>query len=102
MPTLNITEYSELLVLSGGRVGQMPVEPALMSQDVPISKSSTQSMAFDPRTKFVRLQTDAACRVRFGTDPKATVMDCRMFVGSTEFYGVSEHCKIAVIAEKYS
>lgn len=99
MATLYISEYAELPVGPAGRVGQMPSEPPLVDQTVAIAAGSAQSAAFNAKTRFVRLHTDAICSVLFGSSPTAAATNGRMAANQTEYRDVSRlpGGKVAVI-----
>lgn len=87
MATLYITEYAELPIGPAGRVGQMPMEPPVAEQAIPFT-TAVASAAFNAKTRFVRLHTDAICSVVFGVTPVATVANGRMAAGQTEYRAV--------------
>lgn len=95
---LDITEYQNLarddlnVVIAAGK------EPASVVQQVAISGVSTQSNPFASTTRFIRLHTDVACRVAFGTNPAAAGTSQRMAAGQTEFVGVTPGTRVAVIS----
>lgn len=99
MAVLYITEYAELAIGPAGRVGQMPMEPFLAKQTVAIGGASVQSSAFNAKTRFVRLHTDAICSVAIDTSPTATATDGRLAANQTEYRDVSRLPlgKVAVI-----
>lgn len=94
---LDITEYQHLAQDENGRVIAAGKEPALLNQQVTIAVGSTQSAALSASTRFVRLHTDAACRIAFGGNPTAAATSQRMAAGQTEYFGVTPGTKIAVI-----
>jgi hypothetical protein len=47
-----------------------------------------QSAAFNAKTCFVRLHTDAVCSLKFGTNPTASATTARIAAGQTEYHGV--------------
>lgn len=71
--------------------------PPLTTQTVAIGGSSTQSSAFDAKTKMVAVHTDAICSVEFGSNPTATASSRRMAANTTEYFEVTGAHKIAVI-----
>ena len=99
MARLSVREYEHISAVSRGIV---PVgeEPAITQQVITISGSSAQSAAFDVRTRFVRVHTDVACCLAFGTNPTATQGSCEMAANQTEYFGVvnATNVKVAVIA----
>jgi hypothetical protein len=96
MPKLFISEYDRM---PSDPRGLVPTgsEPAVATQAVAIGGASEQSAAFNARTKFIRLHTDAICSVKFGANPTATADDLRMAANQTEFFGVVAGDKVAVI-----
>ena len=101
MATLYITEYAALQSTSyvGGSsfTAQTPKEPAVATQIVAISGSSTQSSPFNPLTRFVRLHPDNICSYAFGPNPTAVTTANRMIAGQTEYFGVNNGDSVAVI-----
>ena len=104
MATLSIVEYERAALDMYGRPLPVPVEPPLASQDLAIGGTSAQCVAFNARTRFVRIATDTACSVLFGTDPTAVAASGRLPAGMVEFRGLPAHdepgrpTKLAVIA----
>lgn len=96
MATFYIAEYDRLGVDYRGLV-QAGQEPAIATQTVAIGGTSTQSAAFNARTKFIRVHCDAICSVSFGTSPTATTSTPRLAANQTEFFGVVPGHKVAVI-----
>ncbi len=92
---LYITEYENVLQING--VSPIALEPALATQVVSYS-TSTQSAAFNARTRFVRLHTDAICSIEFGTNPTATTSTRRMAAGQTEYFAVPPNASYEVAA----
>jgi len=88
MAILFITEYAEEQIGPAGRVGQMGLEPPIAEQIVTFT-SSSQSSAFNSKTRFVRLHTDTNCFLVFGTNPTAvTNTSGRLAQNQTEYRGV--------------
>ena len=87
MATLYVTEYAKLGVGANGEAA-VPQEPPIAEQVVPITGVSTQSLAFNVATAFVRLHTDSVCSIEFGTAPLATVFTARMAGNQTEYHGI--------------
>jgi hypothetical protein len=93
MATLYITEYGKLgqVALEGfGPSGptQAAMEPALTNQAVSISGTSASSSAFQANTMLVRLQTDTACWIVFGTGPTATASNTPLAANAPEYFCV--------------
>lgn len=97
MAKLFISEYDRMPADPRGLV-PTGSEPAVTTQAVAIGGASAQSAAFNARTKFIRLHTDAICSVKFGANPTATADDLRMAANQTEFFGVVGGQKVAVIS----
>jgi len=88
MGILYITEYAGLAPAGApGGWGQVPQDPPLAEQKVTYG-SSTQSAAFNAKTRMVRIHTDSICSIEFGTNPTATTSTARMVAGQTEYRGV--------------
>jgi hypothetical protein len=96
MAKVFISEYADL-PLHNGQIIPVGNEPAIAEQVVAIGGSSAQSAAFNDRTKWVRVHTDAICSLKFGANPTAGVDTPRMGANSTEFFGVRPNDKLAVI-----
>lgn len=94
MATLYISEYTSTGWTSAGGlpVGQ---EPSQAVQAVAIPGTSA---AFQAGTRFVRLHTDAICSIAFGATPSASTTTARMNANQTEYFGVVEGQKVAVVA----
>lgn len=99
MATLYITEYVKLPHGFSGGVGQMPEEPPIAEQVVPIGAVSTQSNPFNAATRAIRLHCDAICSVLIGSNPTATTNSGRMPANQTEYRSVvaGQGNRIAVI-----
>lgn len=98
MAKLYISEYSEAPIGFNGQMLAAGKEPSVTEQTpVVIGAGSLQSAAFDAKTKFVRIHTDAICSISFGSNPTATVNTKRLAANSTEYFGVIAGQKVAVI-----
>lgn len=89
MTTLYITEYAFLGQVPNN-AAQMPQEPPIAEQTVAIGASSAASSAFNAKTRFVRLHTDAICSVKVGVSPTAAATNGRMAANQTEYRAVPE------------
>jgi hypothetical protein len=103
MSKLYISEYARVTQASGPgtAVLQAPEEPPLATQVVDFTSGAAQSAAFNAKTRFVRLHTDAICSVRFAANPTATTNDARLAAGQTELRGVptdGSAAKVSAIA----
>lgn len=102
MAVLDITEYRALATDELGNVIPAGQEPAQTVQQISIGGASAASAAFGDATRFVRIHTDANCRIEFrsvnpGTNPVAAATSQRMPAGATEFFGVRPGHKVAAI-----
>lgn len=101
MALLYITEFDSLVTPGEGGNAQVARLPAIAVQTpVVIGAGSLLSAAFNLKTKFIRVHTDAICSIAYdGTaTPTATVNSMRMSSESTEYFGVNGGAKLAVIA----
>lgn len=94
---VDISEYIGLAQDGQGSKVPTGAEPAKVQQQVVVSGGSVQSDAFADSTRFVRVHTDVAVRIKFGANPSADGSSMRMGPGSTEFFGVTPGHKMAVI-----
>ena len=97
MATVYISEYAGQPIDRNGQLLPAGEEPALAYQTVAIGGVSAQSSAFNSKTKFVRIHTDAICSIKFGTSPTAVATETRLAANTTEFFGVQLGQKVAVI-----
>ena len=99
MATLYIAEYSRIASDANGNQ-QMPYDPPLTEQTLSIAGSPAQSAPFQKATRFLRLNTDAACSIEIGPDPTAALTSGRMSPNQTEYRAVvaGAGLKISVIA----
>lgn len=97
MARLYVTEYEHMIELAGGR---LPVgkEPAVASQAFTFTGTAAASAAFQSRTKFIRVHTDAICSIVFGTAPVATGDSMRLAAGQTEYFGIPGEASYKVSA----
>ncbi len=88
MAVLQITEYAELARDRQGN--QVPVgkEPAIASQTVTYT-TSTNSSAFDNKTRFIRVYADTRAHIAFGSGTQtATATNTRLAADAAEYFGV--------------
>jgi hypothetical protein len=99
MATLYITELATQGQDARGWKMVVADQPPVAEQTVAIGASSVQSSAFNALTKFIRINTDAACSVAFGTNPTATATKMRLAANTTEYFSVplGASYKVAVI-----
>lgn len=103
MAVVYISEYSHVASVDSPRgpngiAAQAPQEPALASQTVAITGSTTQSSAFNRDTTLLRVHADAVCSIEIGSNPTATTSSKRLAAGQTEYFGVKSGMKLAVIS----
>ena len=77
---------------------QIALQPPIAEQTVSMSGTHAESSAFNVKTDFVRLHTDAICSVEFGTAPVATTAKMRMAANQTEYFGVTPGLSFMVSA----
>lgn len=97
MAVVDITHYRDLARASVGGAVQAGQEPALSTQQVTIGAGSVQSAVFPSGTKMVRLHAEGAVRIAFSANPTAAATSMRMAAGQTEYFGVMEGHKVAII-----
>lgn len=97
MATLNIAEFVEL---ASNASGQIPAgkTPAIAHQNVTFT-TTTQSAAFNDKTNFVRIYSDADAVIEFGTNPTAAAPGIMVTAGVAEYFGVprGESYKVAAV-----
>jgi hypothetical protein len=96
MAAIYISEYTDLAFLNAQPTA-MGREPANAEQTVAIGGSTTQSSAFSNNTNYVRINTDAICSLKFGTNPTAVNTAKRLAANQTEYFAVTPGHKVAVI-----
>jgi hypothetical protein len=97
MTNLYVTEYEGFVNVNGNPLLALP-GAYVAKQVVANAGATTQSAAFNARTKFVRLHTDSICSVNVGgANPVATVTDPRLAANQTEYVAVVPGEKLAVI-----
>lgn len=94
MATLYITEFADVNATQGTTIAK---QPPVAEQTVAIGGSSTASSAFNQRTQYVKLSTDAICSILVGSAPTAAATNMRMAAGQTELFQVPQGFKVAVI-----
>ena len=91
-----ITEFEALAV--DGQNGASPhlLTPAIAAQNIAIG-AVTPSAPFGATTKFVRIDVDAICSIKFGAAPVAAVTDLRLPANGSITVGVVPGQKVSVI-----
>lgn len=90
-----ISEYEQVPQQAGVLI-QCGYEPGITTQVVTFT-TTTQSAAFNAKTKFIRVHVDAICSYAFGDDPTATTSTPRMAASQTEIFGVYPGQKVAFV-----
>lgn len=99
MANLYISEFQNGVSFIGTGQPQMMPQNAIVDQIVAIGGSSTQSAAFNTKTKAILLAADAACCIKFGDDPTATTSNFRIPANGNPFpFAITPGTKVAVIA----
>lgn len=88
MSELVITEYENLGRDLSGVLIPVGEEPALTTQLVSFTSSSIQSVAFNAKTRFVRVIADVDTRLLFGTNPTAIQTNLHLPSGIAEYFGI--------------
>jgi len=97
MAVLYIAEATRVAIDADGKAVQALDTPFLATQNPAIGGTSVQSNAFNAKTRFIEVHTDAICSIAIGADPTAVATAGRMAAGETRIYGVNPGHKIAVI-----
>lgn len=96
MALLHIAEFADWARLPGGK-GFLVKGPPIAKQSIAIAGASTPAAAFNVKTRVVRLQCDAICRVRVNEAGSADATDMRFAAEQTEYFGVDPGGALAVI-----
>lgn len=91
MALLFIRSYAGMGQDLMGQVIQTGLEPALEDRTLLISgAAATLSTALNSSAKFVRVNTDSICSIKFGTTSAvaATTTNARMAANSSEFFAL--------------
>lgn len=99
MAKLYISEYSHTPIVGTGQRAPIGFEPNVTNQTpISISGTSAASAAFNAKTKFIRVHTDAICSIKISTAATAaTANDARMAINTTEYFGVNPGDVLTVI-----
>src|SRR5258708_27834386 len=89
---LYVTEYPSSAVHQGTGVpiAFVPVTGPIAEQKIAIGGASVAGVAFNTKTKVIRIETDAICSIAFGpvATVTATTSNARMFTNHTEYFAV--------------
>lgn len=97
MADIYITEYALLARDWNNFHIAAGAEPNLAEQKVSNPAVSTQSSAFNARTRFIMVHAQAAAHIAIGANPTAATTGHRLAAGETRFYGVTGGHKLAAI-----
>jgi hypothetical protein len=96
---LYVEEYARQAKDNRGQTVAAGEQPPLAVQKVDFSAGAAASAAFNAKTVFVRIHTNAICsRVFSAAGTAAAVTDPRMVAGQTEFHGVIQGSGMKVSA----
>ena len=98
MPTLYISEFTGMGLDASGRVVPAACVPPVAQQAVAFTGTSAQSAAMNAQTSLVRVQTDTACALEFGTNPTATATKLQLSVNSPEYFTVPVNTSLKIAA----
>jgi hypothetical protein len=87
MAFVYISEYDRMHIGPDGRAS-IPSEPALAEQQVAIAAGSTQGVAFNVKTRYIRVSTDAVVSIKIGVNPTAVNTQKRMPANATEYFAL--------------
>lgn len=95
MATLYITEFQEVAKAGSDNLlmGQCPP----VAQQTVTFTTSTQSAAFNAKTRFIRVYSSADAMIEFGSNPTATTSKMPIKAGVPEYFGVNPAEKVAAI-----
>jgi hypothetical protein len=96
MSTLYITEYGGM---APGPL-QVAMTPKIATYTLTVGSAAVSTRPFDPATNYIRLHTDAICSIAIvaSTTGVATTSDPRMAADNTEYFGVPNGYRVAVIS----
>ncbi len=100
MATLYIAEYARCADDSIGGLNPIVDEDSLLAENTVTVSTEQDSAVFNAATKIVRISTDTACHIKFGTAPTATTSMKYLPANSVEYFGVKAGAswKLSVIA----
>ena len=98
MAVIDIVEYRSLAVDALNRHMPAGLEPHIAIQLLSNGGANTVTPnPFSSDTNFVRVHTDAPCRIEIGMAPTATGSSMRLAGNTTEYFGVRPGMKLAVV-----
>ena len=100
MATLYVAEFSQMPI-TDNRVPEFAMTPPLVEQTLAISATSNLSNAFNAKTIYVRVESDAVCSLAWATSGATTVTattsNMRLSASAPEYFGVQGGGRVAVI-----
>ena len=96
MANLYITEFELNSQDPTGEGLWIPNLSQVIAHQVVVFTATTQSLAFDKRTSFIRLLSDARAHVKVDENPTATDQHTRLPPNSPEHFGVRGGDMLAV------
>ena len=100
MALLYVTEYPDLPGAYATYTPQVVRDPPIVDQTpLAIGVTAVSSVAFNSRTKIVRLHCDVVCSISIGPvgSTTATAANARMAANQTEYRMVAPGCMVSVI-----
>ena len=97
MAIARITEYTEWAKDGHIPINGVPQVPGPAKQKVTFT-TTTQSAAFNARTKFIRVRSDTLCYIEVGANPTAITDTGEVLAANTDYWlGVNPGDKIAFV-----
>jgi len=88
MAYLYITEFALAGVDQRGKTAQVAHQPPVAQQRLTFTGEAAASSAFAATTALVRVYSDAACHIVFGTNPTATTSSAKLAADAPEYFSV--------------
>jgi hypothetical protein len=89
MATLYISEYADSYLDQNNHTLSMAVQPPIARQAIAVvTTTSTQSAAFNAKTRYVRLMTDIITGIEFGTNPTGDATSAKLPANGIEYFAV--------------
>jgi hypothetical protein len=95
MTKVSVSEYAMMPKDAQGAIIPIPPEPPLATQTIDYT-AGVASITLGPQTRYVRLNNDSICAMRFDGTNAATT-DARSPAETIEFKGVQPNGKISAI-----
>lgn len=85
----HISEYSYISQMADGQRAQAILEPAIATQKITFTTTSTQSSAFASGVRVIRVVCTAKTHFEIGANPTASNADPFLAANTPEYFGVS-------------